>query len=302
MLVFMTGAELAKFVTHGEGKDVEHTFFYQGAYVAQSPRMLAALDALYEAVRDDPPIRIVEIGTYDGGFTKVLCDHDLGLSAKEIHTFDIGTKPRSLKDSRAIFHQCDVFKNRPIIESLISPLGRTILFCDGGNKEREVKEFSPSTKPGDIVLCHDFLGYPEVLDEAGGWPFIEALLSRMKDNLESSNLDPFLEIEMQRAAWGCWKKRDWKETFSRQAFGDRRAPQAGGASPAGRPDRARLDSDRTEVPKTRLLGHALVGQSTASCVAGPADTYENLETGERVELHDVWRNHVGAIWGNFGGR
>lgn len=47
--------------------------------------------------------------------------------------------------------------------------------------------------------------------------------------------------------------------------------------------RARLDADRTATPKTRLLGHGQEGHCLGPETI-PADTLENLETGERTSL------------------
>jgi hypothetical protein len=52
---------------------------------------------------------------------------------------------------------------------------------------------------------------------------------------------------------------------------------------ASKTPRARLDADRTAQPKTRLLGHGKAGH----CLGPenvPADTLENVETGERTPL------------------
>lgn len=47
--------------------------------------------------------------------------------------------------------------------------------------------------------------------------------------------------------------------------------------------RARLDPSGDSPPKTRLLGHVVCGDE-GTCVAGPGDTWENVETGERIDL------------------
>jgi hypothetical protein len=48
-------------------------------------------------------------------------------------------------------------------------------------------------------------------------------------------------------------------------------------------ERARLDPSGTSAPKTRLLGHVSHGRE-GTCFAGPGDTWEDVESGERVVL------------------
>lgn len=31
-----------------------------------------------------------------------------------------------------------------------------LLYCDGGNKAQELREFAPMLGPGDVIMCHDF--------------------------------------------------------------------------------------------------------------------------------------------------
>lgn len=40
--------------------------------------------------------------------------------------------------------------------SLVADSGRTLLYCDDGDKEKEARKFAPRLKRGDILGCHDW--------------------------------------------------------------------------------------------------------------------------------------------------
>ena len=100
--------------------------------------------------------RIIEIGTMKG-----VLSHYFLLFCKqrgaEFHTFDI--KDFGMPEEvRWHFHQADVFEpwNITIIKDLIHKEGQTILFCDGGDKPKELETFAPFLKKGDLIATHDW--------------------------------------------------------------------------------------------------------------------------------------------------
>jgi len=50
----------------------------------------------------------------------------------------------------------DIFKQSGEIVSRLQCPGQTILFCDNGNKTKEVRRFAPHLKPGDLLAVHDW--------------------------------------------------------------------------------------------------------------------------------------------------
>lgn len=199
----MLAYQMREFAVPCTEPSLAHTLRYRGTYAAQSPRVLDALDALWNAMSDEPPMTILEIGCYEGGFTAMLADHELGRRTLELHTYDRGWAPKALNTLHVYFHQADCFAD-PLLESLIRSPGRCLVFCDGGDKEREVRTFGPYLKPRDVLCAHDYLGDPTILEAAGGWPCIESRLENLRDDLERMHCVPFVADEMQRAAWGCW--------------------------------------------------------------------------------------------------
>jgi cephalosporin hydroxylase len=97
-----------------------------------------------------PLVAIVEVGTYQGGFSLFLHAqaHARGL---RFHTFDV------IEPDRAIpgFARVDVFRHPEAIECCLTD-GPVALFCDGGNKPREFQTFAPMTRAGSIIAVHDW--------------------------------------------------------------------------------------------------------------------------------------------------
>jgi hypothetical protein len=107
---------------------------------------------LWENVLNDNPQveAIVEIGTWEGGFSWFLWAQ---AQAREIDfiTFD-AVKP---KDPPLHFVQLDVWANPKRVEAVIR--ARPVaLFCDGGNKPRELQTFAPICDPDSVILVHDW--------------------------------------------------------------------------------------------------------------------------------------------------
>ena len=108
--------------------------------------------------------RIIEIGTFHGGFSIYLLLHTLGDRRKEFYTFDIinwrdydhNPKIKNVLELDKYFYKMDVFENIDFIKKIFSKRGINILFCDGGDKEKEFNTFAPLMKPRDIIAVHDW--------------------------------------------------------------------------------------------------------------------------------------------------
>jgi len=98
---------------------------------------------------------IIEIGTKHGGLSLYLRDQAI-FREMFFWTFDISPCPQKVLES--YFLEGNVFRNsgedfRKELAGAPRPL---ILFCDGGNKRREVRMFVPFLHTGDIVGVHDW--------------------------------------------------------------------------------------------------------------------------------------------------
>jgi hypothetical protein len=111
---------------------------------------------LWEAILNENPhlFRIIELGTWMGGFSFYLaaqanirgmefCTYD------SIEHFDPDKRPQG-------FLKKDIFANIEEIGELISS-APCALFCDNGNKPREVKTFAPYLTSDSILIVHDWM-------------------------------------------------------------------------------------------------------------------------------------------------
>jgi hypothetical protein len=143
----MRAVDLQKLITLDR-----HLFWYGGRLVQQAPEVLASLDALADIVSMDPPMRLIEVGTAEGGFSCVLRDHDVSRGV-EIVTFDV---VEAAPIEGVEVRREDVWDEAGTLRAELGKPGRTLLFCDGKDKPREVRTFAPLLKSGDVLLAHDY--------------------------------------------------------------------------------------------------------------------------------------------------
>jgi hypothetical protein len=196
----MRAAEMQRFVS--PDPQASFLFLYRGGRCSQTPRVLEALDELDSSLAPGPTT-VIEVGTFAGGFTHVLSDHDITRGA-ELHTFDVTDWGGNR--GKATFHSCDVPNDKALVAVLVARPGRCVLFCDGGDKEREVRELCPLLKRGDLILAHDYVR--EVGDHLRyGWPGYETVRANVQAALDENGFIPHVEETMASAMWGCWMKR-----------------------------------------------------------------------------------------------
>ena len=154
---------------------------FAGCVAQQSSASLATIEA---ALDYGKPRQIIEIGTGHGGLTLYLGTWALHNDA-HVHTFD--NHDKLLTNTLRLFnrfeiqrHIADVFDDTfTLIIKLLASDEPTMLFCDGGNKHKELIRYAGLVKPGDVVGCHDWasevcpttvspmmakLGYRELFD------------------------------------------------------------------------------------------------------------------------------------------
>jgi hypothetical protein len=108
---------------------------------------------LWEAVLNSNPqlTGIVELGTWEGGFSRYLASQ-AWVRGLAFTTFDsvVPNFPTSLFP----FHKVDIYRYPEQIAGHLT--GPVALFCDGGNKPRELATFPQLCHPESIVLVHDW--------------------------------------------------------------------------------------------------------------------------------------------------
>jgi hypothetical protein len=94
---------------------------------------------------------IVELGTWKGGFSLYL-DMQARARGLSFRSYDI------LKPDHEIpgFIQKDIYRYADDLKREFSALGPIVLFCDGGNKPRELRTFPPCLAEGSLVAVHDW--------------------------------------------------------------------------------------------------------------------------------------------------
>ena len=109
---------------------------------------------LWEAVLNDNPqlVGIVELGTWQGGFSWFL---HMQAQARGLSftTYDVQKPDR---DDIPGFVQTDIYRYANELGLEFGQLGPIALFCDGGNKPRELNTFPPFLAPQSVILVHDW--------------------------------------------------------------------------------------------------------------------------------------------------
>ena len=110
---------------------------------------------------------IIELGTAWGGFSLFLSTQAKMRGCK-FHTFDcvdhrtakedecFGQRKLKSYDLGNEFMCLDVFANKDVVEKTIMLYNKIVLFCDDGNKPKEIQLYGPCLKSGSICCVHDF--------------------------------------------------------------------------------------------------------------------------------------------------
>ena len=110
---------------------------------------------LWESLLNDRKFRAVyEFGTWEGGFAWWMWAQ---AKVRDItfHTFD-AIRPNH-EPPPDTFTQADVFIQYELLGTLLLAWEPLILFCDNGNKPREVQMYGPILEhPDSLVVVHDW--------------------------------------------------------------------------------------------------------------------------------------------------
>jgi cephalosporin hydroxylase len=178
-------------------------FSYKGQKALQVVGVESAFDQLAESL-DSPVKTIIEIGTDFGGLTNLLADIKISESA-EIHTYDIN-KDRFISHNNKIqFHCKNVFSAEQEIKDLIQSEGKTLLLCDGGNKQKEFEVFHKYLKSGDIIMAHDYAPNAQAFAE----DYISKIWNwhEFQDSFaDFKGLEPYMQNLFKKYSW-CIRKR-----------------------------------------------------------------------------------------------
>jgi len=152
---------------------------------------------------------IIEIGFHRGGFSKWIFDHkaqdsklicyDISFDNKEVHEL-IDFRLGNCFDI-TIIHE---------IKNIIESSGRTLILCDGGNKEKEFAIYSQYLKPQDVIMLHDYCDSDEEFLKITKniiWDApTESRYSNIEYDIIKNNLKPYYYNELKQVLWGAFEK------------------------------------------------------------------------------------------------
>ena len=156
--------------------------------------------------------RIIEIGTWSGALTLLLFRlkrEDAELVSYDIDLSNYKVAPYIPLDVRR--GDCfNPFTHKQIVDLIQAP-GRVLVLCDGGQKNREIIDFSAYIKPNDVIMCHD---YCEVYDEwvnyayNRGWQSVfESSWDEIHEKLEANGIKKYEHYdEFKQILWGAFTK------------------------------------------------------------------------------------------------
>jgi len=167
----------------------------------------AAIPTWSFAMERLPPARIIEVGTYSGGFITALAVHAWWIGA-EVITYDrawphekVAVLGRFLGVN---FRTGDIWEQEKEISKYIAMPGVTYVLCDGGDKARELATFAKYLKPGDVIAAHDYVA-------AGGaemyWVCGEITAAQGAAVAGEHELEPWMQEHFDLAAWLVYRKR-----------------------------------------------------------------------------------------------
>lgn len=180
-----------------------YPFFYKGRRAEQNPHIFEFLNELSH-VTDAK--KIFELGFRNGGFTSILNDHRISRWAN-IYAYDIEHPQVEPDLHKVTFYYGDIFKQiERIGSSIADPLGQSIVFCDGGNKNLEFNMLAPYLKKGDIILTHDYAPNKQVFDDeylGKRWDWFESWDGEQTKTILNEGLVPFCMEAANEAVWSC---------------------------------------------------------------------------------------------------
>ena len=191
---------------------------------------------------------IIEFGTHAGGLSILLslyclqsnilakCDNSNEPTLyinnthhkqpKHFFTFDNVIRDSSIisliKQMGSTFEQLDLLNDESAIKYIkfmIGSVGRTLVFCDNGNKLKELEIYSESLKSGDIIMAHDWAKDSEMFEynkKNGIWHGWEVRWEDgegkenkfgIREICEKNNIEQVYSEEFDKCAWFCGRKK-----------------------------------------------------------------------------------------------
>lgn len=117
------------------------------------------VNVLKKIIKEYQPLNFFEIGVHEGGLSYLLIPQmplDCHYTGIEINCGFV--QPKVYEMYQNIAHSSliclDCFNEA--IFTFIQWSSHKIIYCDGGNKAKEILHFKEACNSGDIILCHDY--------------------------------------------------------------------------------------------------------------------------------------------------
>lgn len=192
-----------------------------GIWIMQSDYLDTVMDMVADADN------VLEIGGWLGGFT-LMVDEALQDGKAEILTYENNYDmpfrfPKKTVTAKTHFpwskfvhevdlREKDIFEDIPKAAYFIQREGKTVVFCDGGDKIREFDILSSYLKSGDVICTHDYFLNLEVYSDmvkSGVWKTKkktpQVVYEDIRPFVEREGLVPDESID-PKSIWGVFKK------------------------------------------------------------------------------------------------
>jgi glycosyltransferase involved in cell wall biosynthesis len=181
-------------------------FTYKNILLAQTPGIVEIFGQILPQFDN-----IIEIGFNRGGLSVWLNDNKS--ERAELICYDITDEFLEVSPGEKInFRIKDCYLPETIkeIENEIKRHGKTLVLCDGGDKNFEFNTFSKFLKCGDVIMCHDYSesieSYIEITSKIN-WPTPgESFYKKISESVRNHNLLPFKYEEFKNVLWGSFAK------------------------------------------------------------------------------------------------
>lgn len=184
-------------------------FTYRGVSVHQNGYVGDVFRALFRTFK---PVKVLEIGTADGGLTILLRDllNEAGLKATDLWTCDPSVRDRPhLMQSGIMYYAVDALNSTVLEYHVKYAEGPALVLCDGGNKPAEFNRYAKFLRSGDIIMAHDYAPdhdtFKNVMQNQH-WNWWEINEKDITEVCQTHELEPFMQDEFQRVAWCCRRK------------------------------------------------------------------------------------------------
>lgn len=184
-------------------------FHYRGVSVHQNAYVGDVFRAMFRTFK---PVRVLEIGTADGGLTILLRDllDEAGLKATDLWTCDPSVRERPhLLQPGIMYYAVDALNSTVLEYHVKYAEGPALVLCDGGNKPAEFNRYAAYLRSGDVLMAHDYAAdyktfHLTMKDRHWNWWEIED--AQIAEACYKHQLEPFMQDEFARVAWACRRK------------------------------------------------------------------------------------------------